>query len=556
MFLIRPGCSTPGWQDDRMAKALAKIFVIGIDAANPSLLRRWAEEGSLPNLRSLIGRGLIGATRSIGGFFVGSTWPSFYTGVTPARHGFHYQVQLRPGTYDVYSPASEGVVMREPFWRVLSRAGRRVAILDVPLGPLDRGINGIQVVEWGGHDSLYGFQATPAELVQAIRSRFGNYPLGPSCDAIRRSVGDYRLFIDTLIRGVRVKTDLTRYFLRSGGWDFFMQVFTESHCVGHQCWHLHDVTHPEHDRALIAATGDPLLSVYAAIDAAIGELLKEVGDALVVVLAAHGMSYWYGAQFMLRDILFRLGVTQPPVCTPSPNGFYAMAVAGARQVWQSLPGRLRNRLAPLRERLRRQVDGPGPMVGADPRSSCCFPVNNGFAFGGIRLNLIGREPNGILPPGAEARAFINQLTEDLLAIVDQRTGKALVRRVLATAELYNGECLDHLPDLLVEWSGEIPTGSTVVGKGSAASIRATSPKIGVVEGVNHYGRTGEHRPEGLFIAAGPTLQHSVLPREISILDFAPTFGKLLGVDLPNSDGQPVNELLVQSGFRPMTDGDT
>jgi hypothetical protein len=48
----------------------------------------------------------------------------------------------------------------------------------------------------------------------------------------------------------------------------------------------------------------------------------------------------------------------------------------------------------------------------------------------------------------------------------------------------------------------------------------------------------------------------VLPREISILDFAPTFGKLLGVDLPNSDGQPVNELLVQSGFRLMTDGNT
>jgi predicted AlkP superfamily phosphohydrolase/phosphomutase len=526
-----------------MAKALAKVFVIGIDAANPSLLRRWAEEGALPNIRSLINRGVIGATRSVDGFYVGSTWPSFYTGLTPARHGFHYQVQLRPRTYDFYQPASEGVVIGDPFWRPLSRAGRRVAILDVPLSPLDRDINGIQVVEWGGHDALYGFHATPSELVKVIGSRFGKYPLGPACDGIRRSADDYRLFTNTLIKGVRVKADLTRHFLRDGGWDFFMQVFTESHCAGHQCWHLHDVTHPEHDGDLVAATGDPLLSVYSAIDNAIGDLLKEIGDALVVVLAAHGMSYWYGAQFLLRDILFRLGVTRPTVAAPPNETLFSQAVDGARKVWQRLPDGLRNRLIPLRDRLRSQIDNPNPVIGADPRSSYCFPVSNGFAFGGIRLNLLGREPNGILGPGAEVWAFINELTETLLGIVDQRTGNPLVRRVFATADHYTGEHLDHLPDLLVEWSDEIPTGSTVVGKGSGATVRATSPKIGIVEGINHYGRTGEHRAEGLFIAAGPRLKHSVFSREISILDFAPTFGKLLGVELRDLDGRAINELV-------------
>jgi predicted AlkP superfamily phosphohydrolase/phosphomutase len=133
-----------------------------------------------------------------------------------------------------------------------------------------------------------------------------------------------------------------------------------------------------------------------------------------------------------------------------------------------------------------------------------------------------------------------------LSIVDERTNRPLVRRVIRTADLYNGERLDHLPDLLVEWNDKVPTGSTAVGKGAGAMVHARSPKIGVIEGMNHYGRTGEHRSEGLFIAAGPGVRPGVLEREISILDFAPTFTKLLGVEMPGCDGRPVNELLQNS----------
>lgn len=529
-----------------MPAPATNTLVIGIDAANPTLLRRWAEEGALPNFRSLMARGLVGTTLSVEGFFVGSTWPSFYTGVTPARHGFHYLSQLKPGTYDFYRPADEGIVAREPFWTQLSRAGRRVAILDVPLSRIDPSINGIQVVEWGGHDSVYGFQASSAELVATIRSRFGDYPLGPSCDGAHRTAADYRAFTELLLKGVRVKADLTKHFLSQGGWDFFMQVFTEAHCAGHQCWHLHDEAHPAHDRSIVWTTGDPLLKVYAAIDGAIGELLEAVGDARVVVLAAHGMFYWYGAHFLLQEILFRLGAMRLPADVRA-RGELSTFIAGARWMWRRLPSPIQRLLQPLRRRLLPEANHTGrlPTIAADLSTSNCFPVNNGLAIGGIRLNLSGREPSGVLEP-SRAEEFCKSLSADLLSIVDERTNKPLVRRVIRTADLYNGERLDHLPDLLVEWNDEVPTGSTAVGNGAGAMVRARSPKIGVVEGMNHYGRTGEHRPEGLFIAAGPGVRSGVLQREVSILDFAPTFAKLLGVELPDCDGRPVNELLQNS----------
>jgi predicted AlkP superfamily phosphohydrolase/phosphomutase len=179
--------------------------------------------------------------------------------------------------------------------------------------------------------------------------------------------------------------------------------------------------------------------------------------------------------------------------------------------------------------------------------SSCFAVNNGLAVGGIRLNLMGREPQGTLRPGSEADEFCRHLTEALLEIVDERSGGPLIRRVIRTAELYAGPCLDDLPDLLVEWSDAVPTGSTQIAGGRAATVRARSPRIGTLEGANDYGRTGEHRPDGLFIAAGPGIRSARMERAVSILDFAPTFCRLLDVDLPDGDGRPLNELRHLSG---------
>jgi predicted AlkP superfamily phosphohydrolase/phosphomutase len=120
-----------------------------------------------------------------------------------------------------------------------------------------------------------------------------------------------------------------------------------------------------------------------------------------------------------------------------------------------------------------------------------------------------------------------------------------VRRVLETRDHYRGEQLDLLPDLLVEWDDQTPIGSTQVGGGAGATTRAVSPKIGSVHGTNEYGRTGEHRPEGLFVAAGPGAMPSRLSGSVSILDFAPTIATWCDVPLPYSDGCVIPELLAR-----------
>jgi predicted AlkP superfamily phosphohydrolase/phosphomutase len=518
-----------------------RLLVIGIDAASPDLLDAWTADGTLPALEALTKRGLVGRTRGMDGFFVGSTWASLYTGTNPAQHGLHYQMQLVPGSYRLENRAAGAFVERDPFWRVLSRAGKRVAVLDVPLSRIEPEINGVQVVEWGGHDAFFGYSTLPPELASVIETRFGAHPAGASCDAERRSAGDYQRFTASLVSGVERKGAWSAALLARGGWDLFMQVFTESHCAGHQCWHLHDPAHPAHDSNVAAITGDPLRTVYRAIDREIGALVEAAGDAHVIVFAAHGMASRYGAHFLLRDVLFALGVA-----APAPRLLRERVRDAAGRVWHALPERVRALAGPLRRRVMSgsAIHSSTPGIGVDPDRSFCFPLANGLAVSGIRLNVEGREPSGTLAPGERADRFVEQLERDLLAIVDDASGAPLVKRVLRTRALYEGEHLDALPDLLVEWNENIANGSTALGSGAGARVSARSSRIGTIEGANDYGRSGEHRPGGWLVASGPGVSHGRLDRDPSLLDLAPTFARILGVELPGAAGTPIAEIVA------------
>ncbi len=498
----------------------------------------------------MFARGISGRVLGLDGFFIGSTWPSFYTGTNPAEHGLHYLVQLRPGSYQFFRPAEAEFVRREAFWRRLSRAGHRVAILDVPLSRLDPEINGIQVVEWGGHDAVYGFRAAPSELAGELLQRFGPHPSGSTCDAHRTTADEYRAFRDGLVRGAEVKAELTRWLMQRERWDLVMQVFTEAHCAGHQCWHLHDPAHPAHDPAIAAQLGDPLRDVYQAVDRAIGSILEETDEATrILVCSAHGMGAWYSGQMLLPEILMRLGAAQRPGTVPTATRSPTPRMLRlARAGWRSLPASVKRLLAPLRNQVR--PPDPPPMswtMGLDPAASACFPVGNGFPVGGLRLNLIGREPTGRIAPGAEAQAFTRQLTDELLAITDANTGAPLVRRVIETSTLYQGEHQDALPDLLVEWNEALVRGSTRLGDGSNAVLRVRSARLGELEAVNRYGRSGDHRPHGFFAAAGPGLGPSQLSTPVSLMDFAPSIEAWAGLVPAPGSGRPIGPLVCGTG---------
>lgn len=523
-------------------KARPKLLFLGICAGAHEHLLDWCRTGVLPTLHGLLAKGLVGRTRNVPGVFVQCTWPSFYTGTGPAKQGVHSWEQLKSGTYEFYRAYTPDLVRTTPFWEHLSAAGKRVAILDIPNAPPSPRINGIQLREWGAHDANHGFATSPASLKEEVLARFGEHPQRGLCDA-DRTAAQLVEFRDGLLRGVDGKVAVTKHFLAQEDWDFFAQVFTESHCIGHQAWHLHDPTHPRFNEADRALVGDPILDVAVKIDRAIGEILSGVDESTtVVVMAGHGMSSKYQAQFMLPDILLKLGVAKRDSSTlagPVPWSARQILDPMLTWGWQHTPDFARRRLEPVRRRTRELVETPpkNAKTFLDPAAGKCFTLQNNSTHGGIRVNLVGREPAGKVQPGAEYEAFIAQLGRDLLEIVNAETGRRIVNRVIRTAELYQGEGTEHFPDLLVEWAAAEPV----------RSVR--SAKIGRLDKEYVYCRTGEHIQQGLFIAAGPGINPGRLDREVSILDFAPTFCDALGVDAGAFDGTSIPEIAASVKMR-------
>lgn len=508
------------------ADSPTRILFLAVDAGDKDLIIQWAREGVLPTFRSLLETSAWGQTQNPIGFYVGAVWPSFWTGLSPEQHGRYCFSQLRTGTYDHYDVDPKDT-RGEPFWEALSASGCRVAILDVPKTVPSKRINGIQVVDWGTHDPEMDFCTSPESLAAEIESRFGPHPVD-TCDAfMKRGPTEHAALRDALVAGVQRKGEFAAHFLERGGWDLFLTVFAESHCVGHHCWHLHDPKHPRHTPEAARAVGDPVRDVYVAIDAALGRLIERAGpETTVLVLASHGMGPHYDGTFLLGRMLRSL--LELPVAPPRKR-----ALARALEfVWYRLPTALHPLLRPFRGGVK-QVLGVAA-TSPDLATRLCFTTPNNDVYGSIRVNLVGREPHGLIHPGPEYDAFCESLSRDLLAFVNLDTGRPLVKRVLHTADLYSGEHVQDLPDLLVEWDRDDPIS------------RIHSPKTGVIEEVFPGRRTGDHKPEGLLFARGTGIAPGRLDRPIEITQLAPTIASLLGVRLPKTAALPVDELTAAS----------
>ncbi len=487
-----------------------QIAFLAFDAADPGLALEWSRAGHLPVLAGLLESGVHGAVRTEPGVYTGSVWPSLATGVNPGRHGIYFCEQLRVGSYETV-PADARDFCERPFWEALSEAGRRVAIVDVPKAPLASELRGLQVVDWATHDAEVATCTQPPGLIEELRRHDDGEPL-VRCDFLFRQSDPEETLLASLQRRIERKTRFGVDVLKRGDWDLFALVFGESHCVGHQCWHVHDRGHPHHDPALRARLGDPLLDVYQRLDRALGELLAQLGpETLVIVLLSHGMGPHYDGTFLLDDLLRRLEGRS----TPTSH----RALVAARDLWRRLPVRLTEALGAPAGRFYRGARAP------ERAGRRAFAVPTNSNAGGVRINLRGREPAGRVGPGADYDATCADIERGLLELEDPETGAPVVKEVLRSRDLFHGDALGRLPDLIVRWHRERPISA------------ARSERVGLVAGRDHETvRSGDHRPGGLFVARGPGLAPGSELAPVATQDFAATIAARLGVDLSRLDG--------------------
>jgi predicted AlkP superfamily phosphohydrolase/phosphomutase len=507
-----------------------RLVMLGLDAADSRLLRQWATEGHLPTLARLLARGRVARIATPPAVLEGAVWPTLVSGTGPATHGMFAYAQIDPKSSELRLGLRADRLPEVPFWVELSRAGRRVAIVDVPLTRPHTGLNGIQVTNWGAHDWWSWKRVSwPSRLMGDLVRRFGDHPV-TTCDAKAPMTVDYRDLRARLLAGVERKTQLLRYCLGLEAWDFFFGVYSESHCVGHQCWHLMDPAHPRHDPLEDRELKTTIRDVYAAIDAGLADLIAGLSpENNVLVVLSHGMGPYFTGTHLLEPILERLGVNRAPSETmdgrpPRDPGLSPDVSPIRRGVWS-----VRHLIpAAARQVLKAQLPR-GPLDAlwrwSHPelppwRSLRVFSVPSSEMTGAIRINLKGRDRHGLVEPGAEYEGLCRELTAELLALENVDSGRPAVQWVARAAHLYRGPRLSLLPDLFVEWDHGAPI----------RSVR--SPRLGTLSADRWAERSGSHLPGGTLLGLGPAFGSGEAPEDVRTMDIAPTVLDFFGVRRP------------------------
>lgn len=494
-----------------------KLLVVGLDAMDADLVTKWTDSGVLPTLARLRREGVWGRLSGFPGLGSDANWTSFITGVQPGRHGRYFYRQLEAGSYSA-DRSTEKSWGREPFWVQLSRWGKRSIAIDMPYSAIAKEFDGVQVSDWLVHDRMYPHvQSWPDNVADRLVKVSGRHEAHVH-DLHGRTHTHYMELVRQLKERVETKTKVALDFVAHETWDAFLVSFTDAHDVGHICWHLHDRSHPQHDAAFLAETGDPIQAVYTAIDAALGQLLEAMSEPLnVLVYSGIGMGPNYSGNYLLDEFLriHEFGPTPP-----------RRIVDSVRRVYRKMmPPAGRNLLLPF------AANTDERLIARDRMRRSYFYVPHNEISGAVRINLKGRESNGKIEPGPEYNHLCDKLVDDLSHLVNADTGTPIVKEVVRTATTYSGPFVSVLPDLLVVWNKTEPL--------SAMGLDG----VGFVRGDYSGNRTGDHTPNIFFAAHGPCIAPVQLNAPVQVTDFAPTVAALLGVEPADWDGAIIPGLL-------------
>jgi predicted AlkP superfamily phosphohydrolase/phosphomutase len=262
-------------------------------------------------------------------------------------------------------------------------------------------------------------------------------------------------------------------------------VFDATDRIQHMFWRYLEPGHPAARGSDGGAQRDAIEKLYRHNDAFVGRLLEKLapGDVLVVI-SDHGFTS------------FRRGVNL--------------------NAWLLANGYLT---------LKAGADGKGEWL-----REIDWSRTKAYALGlaGIYLNVKGREVEGCVAAGDEARALKAELVAKLSGLLDEERGFIGISEVFDTASLYHGPYLGDAPDLLIGYN-----------KGYRASWDcATGVVAGPVFEDNLKAWSGDHTIDPRLVPGVFFCSHAIDVDDPALIDIAPTALALFGLTPPrHMDGR-------------------
>ncbi len=483
---------------------MSRFLLVGLDGLEPSLVERWMDEGRLPHLASLRDAGSFMPLASTVPPATFPAWTSCATGVNPGRHGIIDFTEMVHGEYAIRFINS--TFRKVPaIWKTLSEAGKRVGVLGVPATYPPEELNGFMV---SGFDSPVCTRIDksfvyPESLYEDVKDwRFADF------QETNIGLDWHDKALPKLIEGIGIKERIATKLLKREAWDFFMLVFGESDTVAHHFWMFHDPDSPRHR----PGKEDAIAQVYERLDVALGKLIETAGEGVTVgVVSDHGFGGAGTGIVHINNWLAEQGL----LSFSNANSSFLKKLA-LTCVPPSLHGTLFRRFRSMAAK----AESGSRFGGIDWSATKAWSEELNY-FPSVRVNLKGREPDGVVEPNN-----YDEFCDKLCLKLEKWTPIAKAWR---RGDVYSGKYASSAPDIILELAMEDGYSHSCLRSRGGPSFRRLREDEYL--GGKERGMNGNHRPNGCLFLSKP-----VSKAQARIEDIAPTVAACLGVQVPPMDG--------------------
>ena len=511
-----------------MKSAGQRVIVLGLDGATFDILLPLVKENKLPHLAWVLEEGVWGELRSTMPPYSAQAWASMATGVNQGKHGI----------VDFWRVSKEGVrrgvvdstlIRSDTLWGILSRHGKRVGVVNVPLTYPPLEVKGYMVSGFmtprGKMDYTY-----PPHLREEILEATGEYDPDPY-DPISPS----KRLLEEYLYWMRRKEQANRFLLSRYPLDFFISVVQALDQIQHFFWSVFDDHHPSHDPGQAKRYQGMIEECYRLVDEVVGQRLRLLDEKTsLFIISDHGFGPAH-KWFQVNKFLAELGLL---VLKREPAVKYLMRRVGLT------PQNIRNVVHRGDVFGFRRKTGRWLRMELSKRleSALALPIDweKTAAYSGsptsegIYINLKGRDSEGIVEPGREYERVRDLIMDELLKLKDPKTSEPVVDKVYRKEEIYSGPYLPLLPDIVLS-TGSLPYMPR--DDLSASKVVERIPARGYVE--------GRHTLPGIFMAMGLIIGKGTITGA-KIVDVAPTILYAMGLPVPrHMDGKVLEDIFCE-----------
>ncbi len=483
----------------------------------------------MPNLARLRSQGAWSPLWSTQPPATAPAWASFLTGANPGQHGI-LQALSKPAV-PAASLRGEGVPvnasnLRLPtLWDYFNAAGKRVGTVNLPLSyplrPLDGFAISGMMTPTAATDWTY-----PPQLAATLDGYIIDVDYGrPGQELTPSLLPSPAVMLTDIAHMTERRGFHTLRLMQEGNWSVVMVAFTGTDRIFHHFWPYLQTKEAD-SPGLEVAISEQLGNYFHLLDNILGSLARSAGrDANVVFVSDHGFGPAAHHWTHLNNWLLEIDLLH--LHTVSSGGWLQRVrrhTPWLRDVAKRILPPEARAVVQERGHLADAIDWVDTQAWAEPL------YNN---VGGIYLHRADRYAEGTVSPAAADR-LCQYLIDQAQHLRIPGTNRPLVTDIRRRDEVYSGSRMASFPDLIVTLDPDYAVTSTL---GSTLMTPESRPL-----------RSGDHRPEGMFLACGPNVRPGFLPGTPRLIDMAPTLLHMVGLPTPDEmDGHVISSAFTE-GF--------